>query len=249
MILNRDRVNESVEVNNKCDMSSICIIYACLIIPETYKHDKKKPILVEIGEKSKCEAPLKSFINGTVEKENFHLNEQNKEKSYTLGPYTYSFLYWSISKQLGITVSSVDASTNGHMRIIYKFLEEFLSIYTLSNDRIKLETLLVKYNNQPIERHDPLKVIELDLEETKGVLHQSLHNMFDRGQNLDQIEENAYELEFKTKELSHNANTVKKMAWWNRLKFRICACSTCITLCIIIITIIIVLLYVFLRSV
>lgn len=216
------------------------IIYACILTIED------NPVkLVKIGSKKGYVDPLKKFIEGIIDNKNFNHVEANKEQSYNLGPYIYSYLYCSLTNRLCIAISSTNQS-NGHMRHIYNFLKEFNVIYTLNKDTIEYERLLLKYN-QSNEQLDPLIQIQSHLDETKDVLHQNIDAMFNRGESLIDLEKGSEELELNAHILEKKSHTVKKIVWWNRLKFRVCACSTCITLIIIITIILIILLCVFLK--
>lgn len=203
--------------------------------------------LVEIGQQTTIEAPLCAFINGIIDKNKFTFDTDDMRQSFVLGPYTYSYIYQTISGRLCVTVSSTQ-ECGDYARVIYQFMEEILLAHTMSEDRMKLECIMAKYNNQPMKSHDVLQQCQTNLDETRDRLRQNIYAALDRGDTLEECDAIAMELENQAEQFKEKALDVKKIVWWKRLKFRVCCCITCIIILIIILVILAVVLYVLLRA-
>jgi len=124
------------------------------------------------------------------------------------------------------------------LRIVFAFLKDLVKIFSKGSDNLnfkkEIETLLIAYKNP--EEADKIKRIEADLEEVKGIMRQNLDAMIKRGEQLDQLDATAVELETNAGDFRKKAKEVKEVVWWRDLR---CKIITGIVLIIVILIIII----------
>lgn len=216
---------------------SVRIIYACIILP--LQGNEKK---LELGQKSAFESQLTAFITGIMDREQFSIISNDSQRLYTTGPYTYAYLYQSLSAQLIITVSSVTDA-----RLIFKFTEDLLQEYNITHDPDRLNRLLVKYNTLSDESLSTVGQIQNNLNDTKEMMRLNLMNMFEQGESLNHIEAIVMDTEKDAWFANQYAREVKSVVWWKRTKFRVCLCFTCIIIIIIIVIVLAIVLYILLH--
>jgi hypothetical protein len=213
------------------------VIYTCIILP--LQGDEKK---LELGQKSAFESQLTAFITGIMDREQFSILSNDSQKLYTTGPYTYAYLYQSLSGQLAITVTSVTDA-----RLIFKFTEDLLQQYNITHDSDRLNQLLVKYNTLSDESLSTVGQIQDNLNDTKERMRLNLMSVLEQGDSLSHIEELAMDTERGAWFANDYAKEVKSVVWWRRTKFRVCLCFTCIIIIMTLAIVLAIVLYILLR--
>ncbi|CAF1022104.1 unnamed protein product [Didymodactylos carnosus] len=76
-----------------------------------------------------------------------------------------------------------------------------------------------QHQQYPSAINTNLNQLQLNVNEVNDIMRNNLVQILDRGQNLDQLQNQSENLQYQASQLQQTAGKVKSKLWWNNLKW------------------------------